>query len=362
MGSLPPVFALLAVVAQLLERSAAGAAAAAAASSCPSFATYNVCEGNLSRAHVELLRRAAPPGAALVVAFNELNGFDGTRFGARMREWGRFAHSAFLAAPTGYHLGLASDLPLSRVRRHRGEASPFHHGMLRATVGGGGGGGGGLVAAVVHLSPRSAVARLAEVRELLRLRGADAAQSERGAAAPWVLLGDLNSLSTDDAAHYAEEGTGSGSGGADGGGGATLRALRSTPSLRRKFLAPGGEVDYAPFDALVLGGWLDLMGAQQQQQQQKQQQQQQVEVGAQGAAAGQAGAAVVASGGGLQHTVPTASCADAMHAARLRLDYVLTDHVAAAQGATCQVLRGPLAEQMSDHFPVLCDNVCHVDA
>ena len=56
------------------------------------------------------------------------------------------------------------------------------------------------------------MARLAEVRELLRLRDDDAAQSE--GAAPWLLLGDLNSLSADDAAHYAEE---AGSGGADGG-------------------------------------------------------------------------------------------------------------------------------------------------
>ena len=87
--------------------------------------------------------------------------------------------------------------------------------------------------------------------------------------------------------------------------------------------------------------------------------------GAAEAAAGtlEAGGGVVAPPrrGTLEHTVPTASNADVMHATRLRLDYILTDHIATAAGTTCHVQRGTAAERMSDHFAVLCDNVCLVD-
>ena len=108
-----------------------------------------------------LLRAAAAPGAPLVVGFNELNGWDELTFQRRLREWGNLTHTAFLRAPrTGYHLGLASDLPLAHVVAH---SEPwYHHGLLTARL------AGGFTVAVAHLSPRSAAARLAEVRALLR--------------------------------------------------------------------------------------------------------------------------------------------------------------------------------------------------
>ena len=184
---------------------------------------------------------------------------------------------------------------------------------------------------LTHLSPHDAAHRALEAAAVARRAAAlDAA------GVPVLVLGDLNTLSPLDAPAHARAGL--------------AARLAASPALARKFLAPGGAIDYAPMAALLAAGLVDLAhpappaaatapaaeGG-----------------GGGGGGDGEAAAAVCAAEPGV--TVPTLGGADAMHAAPMRLDYALASPRAAALAAgPARAVGGAETGRLSDHLPVEC--------
>ena len=140
-----------------------------------------------------------------VVSLNEMNGWSDRTFSRLARSWG-FAHSVLYETATGYHLAIASRWPMV-VERAVGNPL-FHHGALLVQV-------GGIRICVTHLSPRDASHRLSEASEVLRLERLPPRR-------PFLLVGDLNTLSPLDAEEHASSGL--------------AARLRVDHGLTRKFL------------------------------------------------------------------------------------------------------------------------------
>lgn len=222
-----------------------------------------------------------------IVTLNELNGWhlgDGlARFG---RRWG-WPHSAIgKVEHSAYPVGILSRHPVDGVRII---GRPFHHALLQATI-------GGLQVWVTHLSPLDARQRVVECRWI--------AERARAITRPLVIAGDLNTLSRIDTQAHLRLGI--------------AASLQTSDKLRRKFLTPGGDIDYEPMDILLGCGLSDVCAADP-----------------------------------VQATVPTPLNLDVAHAAPMRLDYVMAN-AAFMQGLPrgC-VASGEAVQLLSDHYPLL---------
>jgi len=225
-----------------------------------------------------------------LVTLNELNGFSASKLRTLAAKWG-FAHSAFLHK-SAYNLGILSKRPLEGVKLATDEV--FAHGLLCADA-------AGVRLCLTHLNPHDVTRRAAEARAIV---------ARVPPRAPFLLVGDLNTLSpADRALHEAA---------------ALPSVIRSGPNakaLAKKFLARGGgAVDYAPMAALLDAAAL-------------------VDV------APPRGAC----------TVPTAINADKMHFARLRLDYALASQPlirGSCAPPRAVVLNDSVTQRLSDHLPL----------
>ena len=227
-----------------------------------------------------------PHRHSAVVALTECNGCPP---GAALAAELGFANAETLMPQSGYGLAVLSPWPL-RVLEALLEG--FHHGLLHVAVAG----AGGIEVMCYHGAPSGPAQRNHEAEQIaarVRLRG------RRPGAPPLVLAGDLNMLSPADREHYGGLSTFSG-------------------RLRRKFFDGDARLpSYRAFELLLAAGLVD--------------------------AAHPPGHRTAA----LQRTVP-ALHADAMHAAPMRLDYVLV--AGAAAGMRCRVKRSFI----SDHHPLVC--------
>ena len=153
-----------------------------------------------------------------VVALNELNHWDESDLASMASRSG--CHSSFLgrASRSGYHVGVLLRDPAARVVEMNSSA-PFHHALLlvRACLPAGGTDCVDTIVAVTHGNPHSAMARRDEMAAIAQRAEAFARQG-----VPFVVLGDLNTLSPHDRAHLERP--------------AVARALAATPRLRQKFL------------------------------------------------------------------------------------------------------------------------------
>ena len=255
-----------------------------------------------------------------VVTLNELNGFDGRKLAALGRRCG-LSHSKLLAK-SAYHLGVLSRHPLRLVVAERGPE--FAHGLLCVRV-------LDLTLCVTHFNPHDSRKRADEARKVLKH-----AHASVEAVRPFMLVGDLNTLSSlDRAAHESADLP------------VRIREGPYAAPLGRKFLNRARTaIDYTPMGVLL--STLHDVGV----------------------------------GGG--HSVPTNINADRMHFATLRLDYCLADErlVAgcsstnakgspaddrrAVHGARPQpsrqkrkvqatILRNEQTNTLSDHFPLLVE-------
>ena len=364
-------------------------------------------------------------GDVCVVVFNELNGWSNASFAAWATNLG-FTFSAFARSPHGYHLGLAaagyeeedagradaradatrpdgqagaqagaqaSDRAtlVEAVDGGAGSGTPFHHGLIWATV-------AGVDIIGTHLSPHSSEARLRETTAIVerlemaratRRGGRRGRERERGAKkgeagggrldevavevgvdaatgattavgrrragrlgtggsgddALAIIVGDLNTLSPLDAARFVERRPGEDE--ASSNASLLLDTLRRTHRLRLKFLRPPPQVtdstrgtsaasaasasaasaaavtdtagpvpDYRPMQALLDDGFIDLASEYAAAMKEG--------VLAEGLGVGARNTPREATGSAIaRHTVPTAMSEDFMHAAELRLDYIL---------------------------------------
>jgi len=221
------------------------------------------------------------------VTLNELNGWHvGDGLGEFGRHWG-WPYSAIAKVEhSDYPVGILSRQPIDGVQM---TGRPFHHALLQATI-------GELQVWVTHLSPLHARQRVVECRWI-----ADRARAITG---PLVIAGDLNTLSRIDTQAHLRLGT--------------AASLQTSDKLRRKFLTPGGDIDYEPIDILLACGLSDVCATDQ-----------------------------------FQATVPTPLNLDMAHAAPMRLDYAM-GNAAFMQGQPRGCVAGGEAVQLlSDHYPVL---------
>jgi endonuclease/exonuclease/phosphatase family metal-dependent hydrolase len=267
---------------------------------------WNILDGGGSRR--KGIARVLREGAYDIVTMNELNDFTAASFAHFGRQVG-MGHTMFLAK-SRYHIGVLSRHPLHKIAKETG--SEFMHGLLCVRV-------LGLGLCVTHLNPHSSAKRAAEARAIVERY----AEPELTGRRPFMLVGDLNTLSPiDRVAHEA----------------AGLKNLIGNGPfkgpLSKKFLdAERTAIDYTPMQVLLDAPLHDI-----------------------------------GAGGG--HSVPTAINADKMHFASLRLDYCLvSDGLIEAgvcppdkgwrkkkqqrrQRPTATLLLDEKYGALSDHFPL----------
>lgn len=263
---------------------------------------WNILDGGGSR--MDGIAQFVADGAYDVVTMNELNGYDQASL-ARLGKRCGLPHTQVLAK-SNYHLGVLSRHPLTPLASERGPE--FAHGLLCVRV-------LGVSLCVTHLNPHDVTRRATEARRIIKRH----ARAPLDTGAPFMLVGDLNTLSPLDAPSHEE---------AD-----LTRRIRSGPyskPLSKKFLTKSKDgVDYTPMQLLLDGPLTDV-----------------------GARTG--------------HSVPTGINADKMHFATLRLDYCLVsaavldasacrlqgaDHGRRA-GVRAVLLRDERTNALSDHFPL----------
>lgn len=155
---------------------------------------------------------------------------------------------------------------------------------------------GGIQYVITHLCSADSGRREQEARVI--------AQRVAGMDEPLVVMGDLNTLSPYDHPAYEQVGL--------------VDSLVNEEKLARKFLK-NGFFNYKPMQLLL-----------------------------------EAGLADTGCIGSFEHSVPTACNKDAMHAAKLRLDYILVNHALMKRGASSRIVRNDEVEELSDHYPVVC--------
>jgi endonuclease/exonuclease/phosphatase family metal-dependent hydrolase len=250
---------------------------------------WNILDGGGSR--LRGIGDVVRTGRYDLVSLNELNGVSESRLGELGHEWG-FGHAKLLQK-SPYHLGLLSKHPLRLRAKDAGR--DFVHGLLCVDV-------LNMTLCVTHLNPHDVGRRLSEARAIVRRVPPDR---------PFLLAGDLNTLSSLDRATHESAGL--------------ARVIVDGPhakGLSKKFMDARRErLEYAPMQALLDAPLHDLG----------------------------------VTGG---HTVPTRINADRMHFARLRLDYLLVNErlLAACGGQGLRlravVLRDDKCNGLSDHFPI----------
>ena len=283
---------------------------------------WNILDGGADR--LPGIKRFLRSGEYDVVTFNELNGFDATSLAALGQAVG-LVHTHLLSK-SRYHMGILSRHPLTGLAHERGHE--FAHGVLCAHV-------LNVALCVTHLNPHDVHRRAIEARLIVRHHAMPAIR----AGTPFVLVGDLNTLSSLDRPDHDAAALPS-----------TIRKGPFRKALGKKFLShSGATVDYTPMQVLLDAPLTDL-------------------------------------GAGSGYTVPTSINADRMHFAKLRLDYCLASHALLAAkadtatpagcedgiatshplpledvrrkqrtSASAHVVRSAATNTLSDHFPLVCE-------
>ena len=148
---------------------------------------------------------------------------------------------------------------------------------------------------ITHLSPLDSSMREKEVEQIVKV-----VQNDE----PLLLMGDLNTLSPLDAEIHGREGL--------------LEVLLVDQSLKRKFVVDGG-INYGPMQSLLDAGLEDL------------------------------GAMDKGS-----YSVPTSYNRDKMHAAKMRLDYMLANKAFLNRSPEAHIIRDSEVDRLSDHYPIEC--------
>ena len=121
-----------------------------------------------------------------IVALQELNGYTEEKLTADGKFWGH-KHSALLKKD-GFPTGITSRYPIENIRR---VTEGYHHGMLSCKT-------GGIQVYVIHLHPGHWEIRHQEIDLLLKT------VASHQASEPVLLIGDFNTFSERDQAHYEQ--------------------------------------------------------------------------------------------------------------------------------------------------------------
>lgn len=222
-----------------------------------------------------------------VLCLQEANGWDadGQKVAKEFADKAGMPNPVFGVSNTPYHLAILSRTPLTSSKV---QTEGFCHCAIQARVPYGDG-DGDLQLRNVHLDPRTEDQRVAEAKLLLTMMGT---------SQPTLAMGDLNSLSPDDAypADLLEQ-------------------------LLKQGVKKFGETELR-FDVMktfAAGGLTD----------------------------------VAHKLGTADSSVPTPANADADHAAKLRLDYLLADQKALPLVTSVVVEKTAQTDRISDHYPLV---------
>mmetsp|Transcript_25821 Transcript_25821/g.83613 ORF Transcript_25821/g.83613 Transcript_25821/m.83613 type:complete len:403 (-) Transcript_25821:48-1256(-) len=272
--------------------------------------TYNVHEGGHDLE--EMFERFFVPWCEVAVV-NEAKGWRQHKKGLEIATRHGF-RVEILATPYGYDVAILVTKSLALARGAATTKHTFHHGLLHGVVSDG---RRTVHILATHLSPLSALKRRDEARKIVEVVQRLEA-SPQGAAV--VVAGDLNTLSPLDREVHSPE---------------LLAILRGHPRLRAKFLItpdPDSDIDYVPMK-ILLADLVDVAYRHASSKQRKP-----------------------------HTTVPTLVHEDKLHAAPMRLDYVLLNAKAAAtlldpKGHVLRVhtLLDEHTHRASDHYPLVVD-------
>lgn len=283
-----------------------------------SLCTYNIHEGG--HGTEELFQNFFVPECDVAV-INEANGWRQKNVAQVAERYG--FDLDLLATPTTYDIGVLAKRNVVNMRRGtetsagRQSSTHLHHGVLHCELTPLGDDTRPVHLLATHLTPHSTIRRREEARRLValvqRLEG-EGFGANRHAV---ILAGDLNTLSPLDKEDHV----------------ALVPILLGNPRLRAKFLVPGhtetqGEIDYMPM-RILLAELVDVAVAHDKRRKP-------------------------------HPTVPTALHVDKLHAAPMRLDYILFNDAAAAHllsptGEILEVnaLRDAFTDSASDHYPLI---------
>ncbi len=228
-----------------------------------------------------------------VVSLQELNGYTADKLKADAAAWGH-EHSAILKED-GFPTGISSRFPIEDVQRFR---EGFHHGQLRALI-------KGIYFYVIHLHPSNWETRGREADLIL----ADIASLPKGAEV--MLVGDFNTFSAADRAHYAH---------------GKLEPFfgKRDEKYKEKNLRDG-KLDYSVIAKFTGAGMVDLEHAKR--------------------------------GEGYHFTgsFPTKIEKPGDHGSARRLDYVFASPALAKRVTRAKVVADDMTWKLSDHLPVIVD-------
>ncbi|WP_245640106.1 endonuclease/exonuclease/phosphatase family protein [Paenibacillus dakarensis] len=228
-----------------------------------------------------------------VIGFNELNGWIQSKLASYALRWGYGYSYVYETHRSKYYVGLVSKFPIEIISRTE---EPFHHGLLHVKV-------NDVHFLITHLCPSDSLKRERETEYIAGI--------VRSITEPLLVMGDLNTLSPHDEPFYMECGI--------------AHTLAQEDRLRKKFMH-GGMINYKPMQILLDAGLSDA-----------------------GHHSGQERELP------FQYSVPTSVNQDHMHAACLRLDYVLVNESLRKRGPAASIVRDAHVDGLSDHYPIRCE-------
>ncbi len=191
------------------------------------------------------------------------------------------------AISSGFQIGLFSRYPIRPVKAFH---APFVHAAIHVQI-------LDINILITHLSPWNSNDRIREVQTLL-----NAMKDIRG---PLLLMGDLNTLSPLDRAHYESV--------------TMTDRIKQHPKLTRKYLNKCGAIDYTPMQMLLDAGLHDP-----------------------------------AHTSVFRKTIPTMLREDKAHSEEMRIDYILCNEEMMMCKPAVKPLTDPPLDMLSDHYPVAC--------
>lgn len=253
---------------------------------------YNVLDGCRDEKRLAGLDSWIASQAYDLIGFNELNGWTRSKLASYAFRWG-YSHS-YLYETRGseYYVGLVSKFPIEIINRTEG---PFYHGLLHVKV-------NEVHILITHLCSSDSVERERETDYIAGI--------VRSITEPLLVMGDLNTLSPLDDTYYMEC--------------SLVHTLAQDDKLTKKFMRCG-RLNYNPMQTLLDAGLSDA-----------------------GHDSGQE------RGLTFQYSVPTSVNQDHMHAACLRLDYVLVNESLRKRGPAASIIRDTHVDFLSDHYPIKC--------
>ena len=244
---------------------------------------YNVLDGCREKERYTMFYDFLKNGDYDVAGFNELNEWTADEFQAEMEKAG-FTHTyLFEMESSRYLIGIAAKFPINKISAM--EEAPFHHGMLHVKI-------KDINFIITHLSPFESKYRELEAKSL--------AGYIESIKEPLAVMGDLNTLSPLDKAHYSFE------------------KIRASKFQNRQHIRDGA-INFRPMQILLDAGLHDVNMAEK-----------------------------------LDYSMPTKIKGELKDPSFVRIDYVLVNSILQKRNPAAKIIRHQDVSTVSDHYPIEC--------